>query len=209
MNFTNFIVDTVSYDWEIFPDATCRTSKCAVLPDMTLYASGSRIDGKTGQKITAADAVAQPLMIARGVAVPNYAPQNMGTLSNINVNGATGLRFQDWPAEIGIDNLVITGHAVPEPATLPLLAGGLLALGWLARSRKDTRNGRLLDCSGCRKDRHPLSRILELVRTRNQNRLAHVAYILQAAKRHRQIELVANDLEAFCYAHFAHCTESI
>lgn len=108
---------------------------------MTLYASGSRIDRKTGQKITAADAVAQPMMIARGVAVPNYAPQNMGTLSNINVNGATGLRFQDWPAEIGIDNLVIAGHAVPEPATLPLLAGGLLALGWLARSRKDARNG--------------------------------------------------------------------
>ncbi|GAC1418027.1 MAG: hypothetical protein NVSMB6_20170 [Burkholderiaceae bacterium] len=134
MNFTNFVIDTVSYDWEIFPDSTCPTSRCSVLPDMTLFASGTKINSSNGEQIIAANETAQRFNAA------NYAPQNMGTLSNIAVDGAVGLRFNDWPAEIGIDNLTITGHAVPEPATLPLLAGGLLGLGWVARRRKNALN---------------------------------------------------------------------
>ena len=57
--------------------------------------------------------------------------------------GVTELDFVDWPAAIGIDNLridldtPITPQAVPEPASLVLLATGLLAVGYKAsKSRR-------------------------------------------------------------------------
>jgi PEP-CTERM motif len=61
------------------------------------------------------------------------APQLIGTWSG-QLSGVTRLDFIDWPATIGIDNLVV--DPVPEPSTL-LLTGSALASGlvWL-RSRR-------------------------------------------------------------------------
>ena len=52
--------------------------------------------------------------------------------------GVTELDFVDWPAAIGIDNLTINtpdAH-MPEPASLVLFGTGLLAVGSVARRRK-------------------------------------------------------------------------
>jgi hypothetical protein len=47
------------------------------------------------------------------------------------------LEFIDWnDAPIGIDNLRVTRRRVPVPATTPLLAAGLLALGIIRRRRR-------------------------------------------------------------------------
>jgi hypothetical protein len=132
MTFTNFAVDSISYDWEIFPDVTCpSSSKCTALPDMSVYANKVLVPGSSFNAV---------MRSAGEVNNKVYAPQAIGTITSpLMLNGATTLEFFDWPAEIGIDNLRITGHAVPEPASLPLLATGLLGLGWLLRRRQQVQ----------------------------------------------------------------------
>jgi hypothetical protein len=58
------------------------------------------------------------------------APQLI-TLNYVYSGAAiTSLSFQDWPAEIGIDNLKLT---IPEPSSLALLGSVLGMLGVLRR----------------------------------------------------------------------------
>ena len=140
LNFTDFTVSALSFDWEIFPDATCqKLTYCAShpgsanYPDIELFVDGTLVWS----------------MLASTPA--NGDPQALG-LSNLITLGASGghvLTFVDWPAEVGIDNLRIAGCAsitqqpprvsgtsiaplctpllVPEPSTLPLAALGLIA----------------------------------------------------------------------------------
>lgn len=134
LQFNNFVVDSISYDWEIFPDITCpdsTTSACTTTPDISLWANGKLVSGSSFSA-DRRNLVANPDVLGRV-----YAPQDMGTISTaLKLNGASLLEFRDWPAEIGIDNLKITGHAVSEPASVPLMITGLLAVGWLGRRRR-------------------------------------------------------------------------
>jgi hypothetical protein len=127
--FTNFDIYSISFDWEIFPDASCPAgSVCAShpltnsnYPDIELLA-----DGVSVWSIRASTPVSGDL-----------DPQALGTKPTFNLNGATTLTFVDWPAEIGIDNLVVDGCAVdspncdppkvPEPGVLYLLGACVLA----------------------------------------------------------------------------------
>jgi hypothetical protein len=141
LSFSNFKVYSLSFDWQIFPDATCPAgSSCAALgavpgnvswPDIALLVDGS----------------ATPVWYEHAsIPAPGTDPQALGMSGTVSLNGAQTLTFRDWPAEIGIDNLRITGCvasspnclSVPEPSTLPLAALGLLAMvayGWRQQRR--------------------------------------------------------------------------
>jgi len=143
--FNNFTITSISFDWEIFPNAQCPwNSTCrqqgqanSNWPDMSLHVDGASVW-----------AVKAPVP-GNGV-----DPQGLGTASlNLAAAGYT-LTFVDWPAEVGIDNLVINGcvgHAtncdgggraggtVPEPSTCALLALAFAAGGWTLRRRAVVR----------------------------------------------------------------------
>jgi len=138
LTFTGFYIYSVSFDWQIFPDASCPASSsptaCANnpsnsnYPDIELLANGVNVWSALATTPVSGD----------------KDPQGIGHLSNLAVNGVTTLTFVDWPAEIGMDNLVINGCTIqspnclrqdaPEPSTLLLFGGGALA-AWRLRKR--------------------------------------------------------------------------
>lgn len=131
MTFTNFFVTGVSFDYEIFPDYTCQKGNLTCVSDFSLYSDKS-------------PAIALWYKSVHSTATVDA--QSLGTTAVINTFGAQTLTFADWPAEIGIDNLVITGcvaavngqcgpSKVPEPATLALFGLGLFGVAALRRKR--------------------------------------------------------------------------
>ncbi len=128
-----YSISSISFDWEIFPDASCSpTCAAAALPDIELFVDGN----------------ATALWTMTGIGTPN--PQNIG-IATLVLSGAHSLKFVDWPPEVGIDNLVITGHCAPtapscvqhdtpEPSSLPL--AGLALAAFLVARRFGTRKPR-------------------------------------------------------------------
>ena len=140
LNFGTFSIFSLSFDWEIFPDNSC-SPHCAPTspnwPDIELLVDGN-------------PAVVWS-MVAPGDA-HTLNPQAIGVSGLINLAGAHTLTFMDWPAEIGIDNLVINGcpptapqclrQETPEPPSLPLTAlalGALFLVGRRSRGIPDRR----------------------------------------------------------------------
>ena len=121
MKFTGLVINgIVSFDYEIFPDGTANQP-----PDLIFAA------GPTGNTST--------IVTFLGV-TPGNSPINTKVSDNSNnetnaqlighwsgtVTNATELDFIDWPATIGIDNLVIT-TSNPEPSSVILLGTAGLA----------------------------------------------------------------------------------
>jgi hypothetical protein len=62
------------------------------------------------------------------------APQLLGSSGTLSLPaGTTELEFEDWPATIAINHLVI--GTVSEPATITLLTSALIGLGAVLRRR--------------------------------------------------------------------------
>jgi hypothetical protein len=147
-----FFLTSVAFDWEIFPDASCPAS--ANVTDC----------GGSDHSLTNSNWPDIELMV-NGVALPIWKalatipatspkdPQAIGTLAAaLDLTGyghpITSLTFVDWPAEIGIDKLTITGaclpgaaanncvlHQNPEPGSIPLIGIALAALAAAGRRR--------------------------------------------------------------------------
>lgn len=143
--FTNFYVYSISFDWEIFPDASCPAgSSCAShpltnanYPDIELLADGVSVWSTLASTPVSGD----------------LDPQALGTRAALSLSGATTLTFVDWPAEVGIDNLVVDGCTIkspdcvrretPEPGMLFLLgACALAAMGVARRERAEAPTAR-------------------------------------------------------------------
>ena len=144
-----FFLTSVAFDWEIFPDANCpastNTTDCGGSyhpldpnwPNIELMVNGS-------------STVIWSALAAIPGSSPND-PQAIGTLSALDLTSygpVTSLTFVDWPAEIGVDKLTITGaclpgtaanncvlHQNPEPGSMPLIGIALAALAFAVRRR--------------------------------------------------------------------------
>lgn len=132
--FTIAAGSTISFDYEIFPDGSCPSlSNCgtnhANLPDFIFQINGGQVGSTTFGVVpgTGGTYSKSPLMSTE------TAPQAMGVFTMTAASALVNptLTFVDWPATIGIDNLVITPPttttaAVPEPTTLFLVGSGVV-----------------------------------------------------------------------------------
>jgi hypothetical protein len=148
LSFAGLLITSISFDYEIFPNADCQAgTSCAThntnsnFPDITVTARNGANPSST---------VFHQLA---NLGSSTLDPQRLGTSGSISLaslanGGATSLTFIDWPATIGIDNLYITtgcpvgnpqcgggggGGNLPEPGSLALLGLGCGALAWVMR----------------------------------------------------------------------------
>lgn len=113
----------ISFDYEIFPDATGTTQNP---PDLTFNAwdGVNLLKTKTFLGVTPGTSpVGATHSPASGANGTESSPQLIGTYSTGPLSNITELDFIDWPATIGVDNLKST---VPEPRGTSLLLGGLM-----------------------------------------------------------------------------------
>ena len=113
MLFSGLTISSVSFDYQIFPDATCTSgtsgSHCPNgAPDFTFKANGATLLHSFGVVPTTSDVPAFLHSPDSGGGNNETAAQLGPAHVSFSGLNATYLEFMDWPATIGIDNLVIT-----------------------------------------------------------------------------------------------------
>jgi hypothetical protein len=125
----SFKIYSVSFDYEIFPDASSEK------PDFTFLADGATILFKEGIQPGTPGGSAYTHSPISGTA-PETTKQLVGSSSTLSFPGGVNtLEFVDWPPTIGISNLVLSD--LPEPSSVVLLGCGFLGLaawGWRKRA---------------------------------------------------------------------------
>ena len=108
--------NSISFDYEIFPDATCAAgSSCAN--------SNQQNSNWPDLKILLGNSTTPFWSVKAPVPAPGTDPQGLGHVALVFPSAVTSITFQDWPAEIAIDNLRF--NDVPEPPSLPLIGAAL------------------------------------------------------------------------------------
>ena len=132
MIFTGLTINgTVSFDYEIFPDGTSNQP-----PDL-IFAAGPT--GHTSTIVTFLGVKPGNSPINTMVSDKSNNETNAQLIGHWSgtITNATELDFIDWPATIGIDNLVITSN--PEPSSIILL--GTAGLGFFFLLRRKLQRG--------------------------------------------------------------------
>jgi hypothetical protein len=143
MKFTGLTIVSVSFDYEIFPDASCADGNhcggVANYPDFKFLVNGTTqifqsfgvMPGTNGTYSTS------PASWIFGETAPQLLTKTALLILPV---GVKELDFVDWPAAIGIDNLTINydpiSSPVPEPASLVLFGTGLLGVARQILKRK-------------------------------------------------------------------------
>jgi hypothetical protein len=130
MQFTGLQLYSVTFDYEIFPDASCTgPTNCPNLPDFNFYVG----NGGTTSKIWQDFGAFPPYGSDSRVSTNERSAQKV--VLAYTYSSATPfdtIWFQDWPATIGVDNITVDGRTpppqVPEPASIMLMGSGALAL---------------------------------------------------------------------------------
>jgi hypothetical protein len=141
-------VTLVSFDWEIFPDASCTKlgTNCGTNNANLADFKFSVNNGAPTQTFGIAPSAGwfPNSFCGSDVTYPNCpatgrgnraetAPQLIGTYTT-PINGVTSLTFADWPAAIGIDNVKVSRPSppsqVPLPGALTMVAAGMALLTW-------------------------------------------------------------------------------
>lgn len=146
ISFTGMSIASASFDYEIFPDGTCASlgwGHCGGpsnngstslannpnTPDFE-FTTGAAVGGTN---IFTTYGVAPSASGTNGTSTLNgsttiHSPQYVGMSGLMTLGGVSELNFIDWPATIGVDNLVLTtttsggSGSVPEPTSVLLLA---------------------------------------------------------------------------------------
>ncbi len=148
ITFSGLTISSTSFDYEIFPDGTCAAlgSQCGGsgnpnLPDFE-FTTGAAVGGTP---VAAFGTGGTQYGVVPGSGDGNEknspamdnetAPQYIGVSGVLALPNVSELNFIDWPATIGVDNLVITTPSVPEPSSVFLLGTAFLGVGLSLRRR--------------------------------------------------------------------------